>query len=99
MAAVLKPPCLFMKIYIQLLKGYAVGRLLVPSDLYYLPGDLLSLLYHIAPKMKLCHLENLAISRKACSEAASRFLWAFSLSIASSSVVTVRRMGKKASIP
>ena len=31
----------------QVLKGYAVGRLLVPGDIRYLSGDLLSLLYHI----------------------------------------------------
>ena len=32
----------------QVLKDYAVGRLMVPGDIRYLSGDLLSLLYHIA---------------------------------------------------
>ena len=34
----------------QILKDYAVGRLLVPGDIRYLSGDLLALLYHIANK-------------------------------------------------
>ena len=34
----------------QVLKDYAVGRLLVPGDIRYLSGDLLALLYHIANK-------------------------------------------------
>lgn len=32
----------------QILKDYAVGRLMVPGDIRYLSGDLLSLLYHLA---------------------------------------------------
>ena len=32
----------------QVLKDYAVGRLMVPGDIRYLSGDLLALLYHIA---------------------------------------------------
>ena len=32
----------------QILKDYAVGRLMVPGDIRYLSGDLLALLYHIA---------------------------------------------------
>ena len=34
----------------QILKDYAVGRLLVPGDIRYLSGDLLALLYYIANK-------------------------------------------------
>ena len=40
-----------------------------------------------------------AISRNTCSTVAARFSLAFSGDIASSSVVTERNMGKKASIP
>ena len=32
----------------QVLKDYAVGRLMVPGDIRYLSGDLLALLYHLA---------------------------------------------------
>ena len=58
MAAVLKKNPLFINepIYTkqlddrteQILKNYAVGRLMVPGDIRYLSGDLLGLLYHIA---------------------------------------------------
>lgn len=60
MAAVLKKNPLFLNepVYTkqlddraeQILKDYAVGRLLVPGDIRYLSGDLLALLYHIANK-------------------------------------------------
>lgn len=60
MAAVLKKNPLFLheSVYTkqlddraeQVLKDYAVGRLLVPGDIRFLSGDLLALLYHIANK-------------------------------------------------
>lgn len=62
MAAVLKKNPLFLheEVYQkqldsqaeQILKGYAVGRLLVAGDIRYLSGDLLSLLFHIGWKNK-----------------------------------------------
>lgn len=62
MAAVLKKNPLFLQEEVyqkqldtkaeQILKGYAVGRLLVAGDIRYLSGDLLSLLFHIGWKSK-----------------------------------------------
>ena len=78
MAAVLKKNPLFIHEDIykkqldsqaeQVLKGYAVGRLLVPGDIRYLSGDLLSLLYHIGRKNEAISIMDVPFRREVIAD-------------------------------
>ncbi len=52
----------------QILKGYAVGRLLVAGDIRYLSGDLLSLLYHIGWKNEAFSLLDVPFQREVMAD-------------------------------
>ncbi len=52
----------------QILKGYAVGRLLVPGDIRYLSGDILSLLYHIGWKNEAFSLLDVPFQREVMAD-------------------------------
>lgn len=52
----------------QILKGYAVGRLLVPGDIRYLSGDLLSLLYHIGRNNEAISLVDVPFRREVLAD-------------------------------